>query len=85
MGLREDAHRFFYYIPFLPQYFIFTLKFPHFLFYSYLVPFSWKGCFTLFSQFFAPFAGTYYQKYQDLWLFAFYSFHWFQTDEQLVA
>ena len=56
MGLREDAHSFFEYFPFLLQYLIFTSQFPIFLFYSALMTLPRKGFFSSLSKFFTPFA-----------------------------
>src|SRR5262245_7040428 len=56
MGLRKDAHSFFYYFPFLLQYFIFTPQSPIFLFYRALMTFPWKSFFSSLSKLFAPFA-----------------------------
>ena len=54
MGLRKDAHSFFYYFPFLSQYFIFTPQSSIFLFYRALMTFPWKSFFSSLSKFFTP-------------------------------
>jgi hypothetical protein len=55
MRLREDAHHFFYYIPFLPQYLYFTLELSIFFFHCCLMTLSWKGLLILLTQFFTLF------------------------------